>query len=206
MLAGCSLGVRTNVSTYYSPDHSSRGSIIGIPLNDTQNNSLEFRQFQASVYEKLLSAGFTRARSNTQADYVFFLTYGIDNGRTETTSVPIVGQTGGGTSYSSGTISNRYGMPSASYSGFTASMPTYGIVGAIPVSNTTFKRQLNIDVYKISASPAKIYEIRATSLGWCGSIQTILPVMIDAAFKSFPPQKNGTPINVDMLADLRGKC
>jgi hypothetical protein len=204
--SGCA-EVRTNVSTYYSPNHSARGSLIGLPLDDTQSNSLEFRNIQTLVYSKLFAAGFSSARPNVTADYAFFLTYGIDSGRTVTSSVPIVGQTGGGTSYSSGTIMGSGGAPPASYSGITTTMPTYGIVGMVPVSNTTYKRQLNIDVYKVSSSPEKIYEIRATSTGTCGNMQAVLPLMIDAVFKNFPPKISGSQFNVDLPADsLRNKC
>ena len=205
LTTGCA-EVRTSVTTFYTSDHLARGPIVGVPLDAQQANSLEFGHARDILYNKLSEIGYAPNPSGAGSQFAFFVTYGVDSGRTATSAVPIFGQTGGSTSYSSGTISHG-GMPSASYSGTTTTMPTYGIIGAIPVSNRVFTRHVNIDIYKLSDPPQKIYEIRAVSAGTCANISAVLPLIVDGIFKNFPPPKNGTPVTVDVPADdLRGKC
>jgi len=112
-------------------------------------------------------------------------------------SVPLYGQTGGGTSFSSGSISSgtRYG----SYSGTTTTMPTYGMVGIMPVSDTEYRRAVNIDVFKrTDTAPLKVYEIKGISSGSCGNINSIIFTIIDGMFKNFPGDNGKTKrVNVD---------
>jgi hypothetical protein len=75
-----------------------------------------------------------------------------------------------------------------SYSGTSTTMPTYGMVGAIPYDVTTYKRLVNIDVYskKNNTQPVKVYEVRAQSVGSCGNINMVLFTIIDGVFLNFP--------------------
>jgi hypothetical protein len=74
-----------------------------------------------------------------------------------------------------------------SYSGTSTTMPTYGMVGAIPYDITTYKRLVNIDVYsKRNSQPVKVYEVRAQSIGSCGNINMVLFTIIDGVFLNFP--------------------
>lgn len=97
-----------------------------------------------------------------------------------------------------GNISNNFGR-TYNFNSTTTQMPTYGVVGAMPVKRTEYLRELNIDIYKMSEKPTKTYEIRAKSIGSCGNINAVVPAMIESVFKNFPGV-SGKPISVEVEA------
>lgn len=187
-LSGCAAPQRfieTSSTPFHGPNHAERGTISVQPVDKTQEGSLEFNAVADYLLMKFAVQGYTPLAPNQNADYVAFITYGIDNGKTTSSSVPIFGQTGGGTTFSSGTVSS--GSRMGSYSGTSTTMPTYGMVGAIPYDITTYKRLVNIDVYsKRNSQPVKVYEVRAQSIGSCGNINMVLFTIIDGVFLNFP--------------------
>jgi len=201
-LMGCASIVQTSSTTFQGQEHFERGTISVLPFDKSQEGSLEFQSVSNYLLKKLAESGYVPVQAGSQSTYVAYITYGIDNGKTTTSSVPLFGQTGGGTSFSSGTVSS--GTKSGSYSGTTTTMPTYGLVGVMPVSGTEFKRAVNIDVFKrTSATSTKVYEMKGISSGSCGNINAILFNIIDGMFKNFPGE-NGKTQRVDV--DWNGKC
>lgn len=184
-LTGCTV-IQTSSTTFHGAKHEQRGQISVLPLDASQTGSLEFSAVSEYLLKKFAETGYSTIEMQPSADYVAFITYGIDSGQTSSTTVPIYGQTGGGTSYSSGTVSSggRYGT----YSGTTTTMPTYGMVGAVPVQSTVYKRVVNIDVYRKNQGqqPLKVYEMKGVSAGSCGNINMVLFHIIDGMFKNFP--------------------
>ena len=200
-LTGCAGFVNTSSTTFHGPEHTNRGSLLVSPIDKTQEGSLEFRAVSEYLTKKLNQNGFNAIQVGERPMYSAFITYGIDNGNTSISSVPLFGQTGGGTSYSSGTV-NSYGR-TANYSGTTTTMPTYGIVGVMPVSSTEYKRRVNIDIWKNEDKPIKVYEMRGMSSGSCGNINAILFNIIDGMFANFPGE-NGRAKSINV--DWKGKC
>jgi hypothetical protein len=201
-LTGCASFVQTSSTTFQGQEHFERGTISVLPFDKSQEGSLEFQSVSNYLLKKLAESGYVPVQAGSQSTYVAYITYGIDNGKTTTSSVPLYGQTGGGTSFSSGTVSS--GTKSGSYSGTTTTMPTYGLVGVMPVSGTEFKRAVNIDVFKrTSATPIKVYEMKGISTGSCGNINAILFSIVDGMFKNFPGE-NGKTQRVDV--NWNGKC
>ena len=181
--------VKGITTAYYSSEmESPSGSIIILPTESEKARSLEFRFVSAKLADRLKAVGFALADSPEEADYVVLMSYGIDNGTTELSSVPVVGQTGGGTTYSSGAVYGAAG--SATYSGSTYQMPTYGIVGSQTVSSTSYKRVISIHILKAGdlanrdATPQ--LESTTTSSGWCSVINPVLDEMLEGAFIEFP--------------------
>jgi hypothetical protein len=109
--------------------------------------------------------------------------------------MPIYGQTGGGTSYSSGTVTSGYGGY-ASYSGTTYTAPTFGQVGSVPYSQKMYGRNLDLSIIDDRRSSknnvVKVYEGRVASSGSSADIAVVLPTMIEALFKDFPGQSGKT--------------
>lgn len=202
-IVGCATpSVRTSSTIFQSQDHQKRGTIAVLPFDKSQEGSLEFQAVRNHLLRKLSEVGYIPAAQASQSNFVAYITYGIDAGKTTMSSVPLIGQTGGGTSYSSGTVSS--GTRFGSYSGTTTTMPTYGVIGSIPVSDTSYKRAVNIDIFeKTSTTPVKLYEMRAVSIGSCGNINAILFPIIDGMFRNFPGE-NGKTQRVDLPWD--GKC
>jgi len=201
-LTGCASFVRTSSTTFQGQQHFERGSIIVLPFDKSQEGSLEFQSVSNYLHKKLAEHGYTPVKAVNQTTFVAYITYGIDNGKTTMSSVPLYGQTGGGTSYSSGTISS--GTRTANFSGTTTTMPTYGVVGVIPISETEYKRAVNIDIFKrTNDSPVKVYEMKGISSGSFGNINSILFNIIDGMFKNFPGENGKTKIED---VEWQGKC
>jgi len=201
-LTGCASFVQTSSTTFQGQGHFERGTISVLPLDKSQEGSLEFQSVSNYLLKKLAENGYVPVQAGRESTYVAYITYGIDTGKTTMSSVPLYGQTGGGTSFSSGTVSS--GTRTGSYSGTTTTMPTYGVVGVMPVSGTEYKRAVNIDVFKrTNTTPIKVYEMKGISSGSCGNINSILFSIIDGMFKNFPGDNGKTKrVNVDW----NGKC
>lgn len=201
-LTGCAGLVQTSSTTFQGENHLQRDTISVMPIDKTQETSLEFKTVSNHLLIKLQEAGYIPNPNNPKAAYLAYITYGIDNGKTTVTSVPLYGQTGGGTTYSSGTVSS--GTKYGTYSGTSTTMPTYGLIGAMPVSGTEYRRAVNIDIFR-SATPApiKVYEMKGISTGTCGNINSILFNIIDGMFKNFPGE-NGKSKTVNV--EWNGKC
>lgn len=197
-ISGCATTMRANVTTFHGQDHGGRGPISVRPVNEEQSTSLAFQSHSNLLIQNLMAVGYTAVQDSPSAQYVAFMTYGIDSGKTSTSVVPLYGLTGGGTSTTTGRITNSYGR-SYNYNSTTSQMPTYGMVGAIPVTSTSYTRELNIDIYREGERPVKTYEIRAKSIGVCGNINIILPVIIEGVFKNFP-HENGKSVTVEVDA------
>jgi len=199
-LAGCASRVVTSTTTFHGEGHSERGSIAVLPVDDSQERSLEFDSVRAYVLDKLIEKGYSRASNENNAQYVAFITYGIDDGTTRRVSAPIFGQTSGGTSYQSGTmnIGGTYG----NYSSTTTTMPTFGIVGTSSADITTYKREVFLKILKRSNPPKDVYEVKAISSGSCGNVNSVIREIIDAMFENFPGDSGRTKrVSVDWQSD-----
>jgi len=200
-LIGCASSppvINTTATIFQGASHNDRDTIAVLPIDDSQKSSLEFRNVAEYLGGKFNGAGYNYGSGNPK--FIAYVTYGIDDGKTSYSSVPLFGQTGGGTNYSSGTVATSKGI--GTFSTTNSSMPTYGVVGSMPVSQTTYKRVVNIDVYRASPTPTKVYEIRATSLGSCGNMNVVLYKIIDSVFVKFPGE-NGKPRNVTLPFNLQ---
>lgn len=202
--SGCAMStVRTTTTTFHAPGHEARGSIVVVSAEENGNNSLEFQTYKSKIEAKLIANGYVITNEVGNADFVAVVSYGIDSGKASNVAVPIFGQTGGGTTFSSGTV---YGSgKSASYSGTTYTMPTYGVVGTSNMSVTNYTRAVAIDVLdkenKADGSVTKKYELRAKSTGSCGSISAVFDPILEAMFKDFPGT-NGKSKTIEIPAEI----
>lgn len=204
-LAGCGKRVQTTKTVYQGDGHLVRGTISVVAVDPKVNDSLSFGEKKKTIENELIKQGYSPVSIDQNPTFTAFVSYGIDNGKTEVSSVPIFGQTGGGTTYHSGSV-NSYGSY-GSYSGSSYTMPTYGVVGSSTVSSTYYSRNVDIDIVLTSslsdAKPKKMYEIRAKSVGSCSSIDGVFDVIIEAVFKEFPGE-NGKTNRV--ILDWDGSC
>ena len=210
LLTSCSL-VRSNVTVFsqISPNdiHGKKIAILPNPLSLI--NSLEFATYKAKLTPRFQKIGFNVVNNPNEADFLAEVHYGIDKGRmvTQTYSTPIYGQTGGGTTVESGTISNNYGGV-GSYSGMSQTTPTYGMVGSsIGSQNVSlYTRFLEIDIVDRRSVTRKqnvnLYEGRVISTGTCPSLAGVFDPMSKALFKNFFAE-NGSSRTVRIFG---GRC
>lgn len=187
LLTGCA-EVVTNTTVLYVETYSLGKSISVVSGEADVNSSLEFAAYKRKFENKLSIAGYKIEQDPNQADYIALIAYGIDDGKTATISTPIFGQTGGGTTYSSGTIYGSGG--SVNYSGSNYTMPTYGIVGSSTSSVTTYNRAIALDIIEANSfkqgNPRTVYQGRTRSQGTCSVIVEVFDEMLEAMFSDFP--------------------
>jgi len=187
ILSGCAT-VNTKTTTFYIPEYKNLGTIAVVAAEAAVNSSLEFAYYKKQFEQKLAANGYSIVSNPTEAQYIGFVAYGIDNGKSSIVSTPIFGQTGGGTTYSSGTVYGSRG--SATYSGTSYTMPSYGVVGSVASSQTMYTRAIALDIVDAQSltkgTAKKVYEARAKSVGSCSVIAGVFEEMLEAMFKDFP--------------------
>jgi len=191
LLSGCAAvqtTVSTKTTTFYIPEYKNSGTIVVVAAEAAVNSSLEFAHYKKQFEQKLAANGYTIVNNPTEAQYIGFVAYGIDNGKSSIVSTPIFGQTGGGTTSSSGTVYSSKG--SATYSGTSYTMPTYGVVGSAMSSQSEYTRAIALDIVDAQSfkngNPKKVYEARAKSTGSCSVIAGVFEEILEAMFKDFP--------------------
>jgi hypothetical protein len=191
LMSGCATtsNFKVGINSYGRSIPQDGNTYILVPSEKgTTINDLEFIEFSAYVERALREKGMKRVSESDSPDIAIFLYYGIGDPETSeySYSLPIWGQTGVSSSYTSGSV-NVYGN-SATYSGTTTYTPTYGITGYrnIQESYTTFTRHIDmvaydINEYRRSGEGIVLWDTRITSIGRSGDLRRVFPIMIAAA-------------------------
>jgi hypothetical protein len=200
-LFGC-IGYEIRTTNFHGQDHEARGTISAIPINVQQEDSLEFRTISNYALSKFAEVGYTpiMPSKDNKPSYVFFMTYGIDDGTIKYETVPVYGMRKGRESRTSGSFSDG-----TSFDATTYEMPTYGVVGSKTSSRKSHKRIVNINVYNVEQSkPFKVYEMKGININnsGCSNIHfTHIETILDGMFEDFPGENgkvNRTTITHDM--------
>ena len=203
-LTSC-MHVKSQVTVFHQFPDGYSGKSYAIVPDKSQVGSLEFNSYAQVLRQQMNTNGFREVPIET-ADLAVFVFYTIDNGHQVISSTPIMGQTGVTASSTSGNV-QVFGN-SASYSENTTYTPTYGEVGTEIKSRTEYTRMLEIDmVDRTLLSQGKIkklYEGKATSNGRTGTLNEVLPTMIEEVFDRFPG-KNGRTRTVDKTVHRQGE-
>ncbi len=176
--------VETHVSRFHRLAPKGSGQTFSIEQPKSS------QAIESSSYAARIAAGFERygwqRASGPGADYKVTFDYAISGGRDVQGSVPIIGQTGGGTTYHSGTF-NTYGASgnnSGSVSGTSYTPATFGVVGSRTINSTLYERILLVNAF--DRSGASVLEARCKSTGESPDISYVMPAMIDSLFTGFP--------------------
>lgn len=172
--------VQTNVTAYHIL--SSETGNYEYEFVDSKNKpKLEFERIKSLISTRLSEFGWSESHGEDSQYYVS-VDYGIGGSHVVSGSVPIIGQTSGGTTYHSGSVYGNYG--SANYSGTSYSAPTYGVVGSSSYSRKMNERFLLLNIQDEAGE--SVYECRAKSDGSASEINLVIDEMIDSIFKNFP--------------------
>ncbi len=186
-LSGCAR-VNTNVQSFSNLPETYAGkkvAVLGYPKEI--DDSLEWKSYKPAFEKQFEKQGFIISDEKS-ADYIALVTYGIGEPKTSTHvgSIPQYGQTGGGTTYHSGSVST-YSGGYGSYSGSSYTMPTYGIVGSSTYSYNVTNYTRTVSVHLVDkATDKKVYEGKATSVGSCGLIGEVIDEIAEGIFQKFP--------------------
>ena len=140
-------------------------------------NDVQFREYARYVERALQTKGYNRVSSPEEADLLLALWYGIS--QPQRSSVPLFGQTGGGTAHI---------MSTKGYVGSLHTQPTYGMIGTLPIR--TFSRYFVLVAYDadslidtVGQDPVQIWETTVTSTGKSSDLRRVFPVMVAASYK-----------------------
>ncbi|MEK6263163.1 MAG: hypothetical protein AABP62_31685 [Planctomycetota bacterium] len=196
---------QVRVSSLVDPDRTPGRSYVLLPSAEGIDlEDLQFREFARYVAGALERQGFTRAPDFSKADVAVFLAYGIGDPQlqTYTYTVPVYGQTGGGTS----TLNlSTYGAGGYSTtSGTITTLPRYGPVGSQSVtqSNVTYFRYLFLDAidlraFRESQKVLSVWRTNVTSNGSSGDLRLVLPILV-AASEQYIAVNTGKQVEVDL--------
>ena len=195
-IIGCQqrTSVFSDVSSFSSLSPTSYGEPFFILPNEQQATSVEFSQYSSSVSKRLQRKGWYRVMDASEAKYIVLLDYGVASSSTKTGSVPIIGQTSGGTTSHSGTFNTYgggYGSSYGSYSGSSYTMPTWGVVGSRAYSYTTYQRYFQMKVID-RTSDAPVFETKAASEGTSATFGQVAECIFDMALANFPLQSSSS--------------
>jgi hypothetical protein len=185
---GCAT-VESKVSRFHTLSSVSSAKTFKFIQLDGQAGSIEFDSYAQRVSKKLQAYGWRHETTKTP-DVAVFISYWIGDGKSVSESMPIFGQTGGGTSYTSGSV-YAGGRP-ATFSATTFTAPTYGQVGVVPIHRTYYTRTLVMKIHDLKQGNKSIFEGRVVSTGTSSQISEVMPNMIDALFKKFPGESGKT--------------
>jgi hypothetical protein len=176
-----------------------KGPVYVIANPPEAQETLEFKSYKGKLEQRLATNGFPATSDPDKAKFIAHFYYAIDDGQTVTStySVPIFGQTGGGTSMHSGTVYSSGGI--GSFSGTTYSAPTFGVVGSSTGTSvgTVYNRIVRLDIYQLEngRQGEKVFESKAVSTGSCGALSEVIDEILDATFQNFPDTNGVVDVN-----------
>lgn len=178
-----------SVNSFAAPEAASKRSYIVLPAVDgITAEDFQFREAKRYLDRVLASRGFIEAASIADANVAVFLSYGIGEPKTSqySYSLPMFGQTGGGTGTFNATTFGAGGVRTTS--GTVTQPATFGVTGYISGTNnvTTFTRWVRIsgvdlDEYRRTEKMVDLWDTRILSSGTSGDLRRALPVMIGAS-------------------------
>lgn len=197
LLSGCASAIlESNVTTFHSFPAVGvpQGTMAIIPAKNIPDG-LEFQSYAARISSLLALKGLPPA-SSANADFIGTLSYGIDSGRTELYSRPVFGQTGGGSTFTTGNV--YAGGQSAGYSASSFTPATFGVTGVANETGVAYTRVAELTI-KSRMTGKIIWQGRNRSSGSSGEIAQVLPTMLDALLKDFPgPSGKTRPVTLPL--------
>jgi hypothetical protein len=211
VVAGCvplqrqQLRFDSRVTSLAREDASMKTRYLLLPgEKGVEPTDLQFLEYARCAQRVLDSDGFTRVTAFEDADVVVFLSYGIGNPQDHvySYSLPMFGQTGVSSSYTSGTAANYGGM--TNYSGTTTYTPTYGVTGysSHVGTYTTFTRfmwmdAIDVAAYRQTKQVLQVWATTVTSTGTSGDLRLVFPYMA-AASKGLLGKDSKRMVEVDL--------
>lgn len=193
VLAACT-HVKSDVTRFDDlPSSVDNTRFYVLPLED-QQLSLEYARYADIVSEHLETEGLVEVGSIKKADVIVSFDYGTADSKQVQGSMPIFGQTGGGTTYHQGSAYDYGGGGYTSYSGTSYTPPTYGQIGSVPYSETLYTRYLFLSILSTKQTGngelEPLYQAKVISIGSNSSFAPVSDCMLGALFEDF--RKEGT--------------
>lgn len=191
LIQSCSNAVHVSVDSICASNAKEKTKYILLPGNENCSESdLQFQEFALYTDIVLTERGFEKSTNIEKAEIAIVLTYGISepNIYQYSYTVPIFGQTGVNSSYTSGCLNTIGNL--TNYSSTTTYEPIYGIVGSntqtgIAVSYSRYMALFGVDLenYNNTNKVTELWSTKAISTGSKGDLRAIFPYMLTASKK-----------------------
>lgn len=191
LLTGCATTIRSEVTAFNEWPQTLQDKSFQFERSAAQENDLEYRRYETLVREQLLRLGFTGIKKAATAQLKVTLAYGIDS-RDVTVIEPVAVDPfwyGPGPYYGRRWRGGYYGP-------FYDPFWYQPMVLQREVHYQLFTRHLKITIARANDGK-NWYDVQVKSEGRIGSLPSVMPVMIRAAFTNFPGP-NGVPQQIDM--------
>lgn len=206
LLTGCSPRVQVSINSIGNQPQHYQSYTLMSGMKNINPDDLQHQEYVRYINKALQSKGL-KPTTFADADMVIFLYYGISEPSQENYnySMPVYGQTGVSSSYTSGTINSFGNM--ATYSGTTTYTPTYGVVGSQTYSGTRtyFTRHVILDAvdaqrFKDTQEVKSLWKTTIISKGSSGDLRTIFPILMGAG-QEYIGTNTGKAIEITLPED-----
>lgn len=205
LLCSCATTFQVGINSFSQQNSFNHQTFILLPGNKNTNaNDLEFMEYSKYIEKALLKQGLIKETDFNKADLGVLVSYGIGNPEQSSFnySVPVFGQTGTASTYTSGNIST-YGN-TASYSATTIAQPKYGVTGYQTYQGrlTEYTRYILLTAYDLSTYretkvEKTLWDTRIISIGSSGDLRRVFPVMMGASL-NYITKDTGKMVHIDL--------
>lgn len=177
-LSACASTFRSNVTSFHTATPAAGAKVVLVPIDETRQDSLEYRQYASSIQGVLERSGFVGAR-NDKPDYVIGFDVTVNDGREKIRAFP------GGFG-----VSNRYWHSGYAWGGWwNPHYPFNGSFGAgyggtDLTARTVYLAELRIEIREPDGT--MIFEATAETESRSRSLPELVPLLAAALFEEFP--------------------
>ena len=200
LLSGCASTIRSEVTAFHHWPQTAGDKTFTFVRTPEQAQSLEYQTYERLVREQLQKQGLREAEEGEVAPLKVEFSAGISGRDVRVVETVLVDSWYGTPWYGPG-FYHPYYHPYWGYPGY--GYPFYGPGwSGVPVAReqerryTVFHRELKLKITD-ATSQQPVYEVTVRSDGKEGNLASLMPYLVESAFKDFPGQ-SGVPRVVEL--------
>lgn len=198
-LSACASTFRSDVTSFHVATPPAGAKVVLVPIDESRQDSLEYRQYASAIQGILEQSGFVGARDDAP-DYVIGFDVAVNEGREKFRTYPAGGFAGSvwwNRGYAwGGWWDPFFGGPGFGGPGFAG--PGFG--GTNVTARTVYRAELRVEIREPDGT--MIFEATAETESRSRSLPALVPLLAEALFEDFPGA-NGVTRRVKI--DLEGR-
>lgn len=204
-LSACATALDTRVTRYQAMPAPQGQTFLVVPGEGmARNGGLEFQRYAGIVAQQLQARGYTPATSNTNANMIVSLGYGIDQGQVRYQTDPFYGTYAGGGFGYGGFGRSRFFYPRFGYWGspfyYGWNDPFYS--GGLD-SWVEYHSQIDLHIRQAGTN-APLFDGRAQARSSTNRLDAVIPSLVEAMFTGFPG-RNGETVKITIPTRPNGQ-
>lgn len=192
VLSGCAAPtIRSEVTAFHEWPAQLPDKSFAFERSRTQDNDLEYRNYENLVRAELLRLGFTDAAAPARAALKVSMAYRVTDRDVRVVEPVVLNPGWGGGPFYGPRWPYRYYDPF--YDPFWNAPP---VISYHESNYRLYRRQLQVSIMRASDG-RKLHDVTVTSEGQTASLAAVMPYMVKSAFADFPGP-NGVPRQVEL--------